>query len=47
MADERVSKAFEQARFEIDRKHQESTKVIEGRVKEVQEKTYKRLEKET
>ena len=47
MADEKVSKAFEQARSEIDRKHQESTKVIEGRIKEVQEKAYKRLEKQT
>ena len=47
MSDEKVSKAFEKARAEIDRKHQESIKVVEGRVKEVQEKTYKRLEKES
>lgn len=42
-----VKKAFEEAKAKLDKKYQESAKIVESEIMEARDKTYKRLGKET
>jgi len=48
MAFEReVKKAFDEAKAKLDKKHEESAKIVDEKINETREKAYKRLGKET
>jgi|GEM_PF-1818165 len=42
-----ITKAFDGAKAKLDRRYEESAKVIDEKIKEAQGKAYKRLGKET
>jgi hypothetical protein len=45
--DKEIKKAFDAAKAKLDKRYEESAKMVDEKIREVQGKTYKRLGKET